>query len=159
MKKQYAEIVPHRPFEYFFLDEKFNQQYQEDRMQLKLISLFTLVSIIIAALGILGLVSYSVERRTREIGLRKVNGAHSVSIMMQVARKFLLLDLYAFVVAVPVTILLFKLWLRDFAFKTGISIWIVLLSLLLVLGITLVTVLLRARSASRMNPVDSIRHE
>ncbi len=159
IKKQYNEVVPHRPFEYFFLDERFNSQYQSDRMQLKLISMFAVVCIIIAALGILGLVSYSVERKTREIGLRKVNGAHSGNIILQMTTGYLFLNVIAFIASAPVTILLFRLWLRDFAVKAGISIWTILLSFLLVLAVTQLTVYLRARNAARKNPVDSIRYE
>ena len=159
MKKQYSRIVPHRPFEYFFLDDKFNSQYVSDRKQLKLISLFTVVCIIIATLGILGLVSYSVERKTREIGLRKVNGAHSGTIILQMAKKFLRMAFISFIISVPVTILLFNLWLREFAHKTRINPWIILLSFLLVAGITQLTVFLRTWNAARKNPVDSIRYE
>jgi putative ABC transport system permease protein len=157
MKGRYAEIVPQRPFEYFFLNERFNRQYESDRMQLKLISLFSVVCIIIASLGILGLVSYSVERRTREIGLRKVNGAHSGDIILQESGNFLKMVLLAFAAAVPVSILIFRVWLRDFAFKVNVQTWIILLGLALILIITQLTVYLRAQSAARMNPVDSIR--
>jgi putative ABC transport system permease protein len=159
MKQKFTEIVPERPFEYYFIDEQFRTQYQNDRMQLKLITIFTMVCIIIASLGILGLVSYSVERRTREIGLRKVNGASSRSIVMQISRRFLWLNLVAFVAAVPISILIFKWWLQEFAYRVRVSPLIILLSLLLVLFISQLTVLLRAHMAARRNPVDSIRYE
>ena len=159
LKKQFAETVPHRPFEYFFLDDWFNQKYQGDKLQLQLFTLFAMVCIIIASLGILGLVSYSVERRTREIGLRKVNGAHSGSIIRLVFTRFLILNLVAISAAIPVAILIFRFWLREFAYRVSIRIWPILLGVLLVLIIAQLTVYLRVQSAARMNPVDSIRYE
>ena len=159
MKEQFTEIVPERPFEYYFLDARFNQVYQSDRTQLKLITMFTIVCIIIASLGILGLVSYSVERRTKEIGLRKVNGAKSSGIVLQISRRFLLLNLVAFAAAVPLSILIFRWWLQEFAHRVAVSPLIILQSLLLVLVISQLTVFVRAHNAARRNPVDSIRNE
>ncbi len=159
MKEQFTEIVPERPFEYYFLDARFNQVYQSDRKQLKLITIFTIVCIIIASLGILGLVSYSVERRTKEIGLRKVNGASSTGIVLQISRRFLLLNLVAFASAIPLAILIFKWWLQEFAHRVTVSPLIILQSLLLVLVISQLTVFLRAHKAASRNPVDSIRYE
>lgn len=159
LQERFTEIVPERPFEYYFMDESLNRQYDNDRKQLKLIALFTIVCMIIASLGILGLVSYSVERRTREIGLRKVNGASSKSIILQISLRFLKLNLVAFAAAVPLSILIFRWWLQEFAHKVDIHPLILLLSLLPILGISQLTVFLRTYNAARKNPVDSIRCE
>ena len=139
------------------MDESLSRQYDNDRKQLKLIALFTIVCMIIASLGILGLVSYSVERRTREIGLRKVNGASSKSIILQISLRFLKLNLVAFAAAVPLSILIFRWWLQEFAHKVDIHPLLLLLSLLPILGISQLTVFLRTYNAARKNPVDSIR--
>jgi len=159
LEDKYAEIVPHRPFEFFFLDDRFKLMYQEDNLQLKLIGLFSVICLIIAGLGIFGLVSYSTERKFKEIGIRKVQGATAVGIVLLITRHFLKITVIAIVIAIPVSIWLFFVWLNEFAYKVEINIWILICSSLGVIVITLLTVLYHSVYSARLNPVESLRYE
>lgn len=159
LKKQYAEIVPYRPFEYFFLDDRFELMYKEDNMQLKLIGIFSVICIVIAGLGVFGLVSFSTERKTKEIGIRKVQGATVIRIVLLIIGHYLKIAAIAIVIAVPLSVWLFLIWLNEFAYKVNINIWILILSSLGAVIITLVTVLYHSFYAARLNPVGLLRYE
>ena len=159
LEKQYAEIVPHRPFEYFFLDDRFELMYREDHMQLKLIGIFSAICIVIAGLGVFGLVSFSTERKTKEIGIRKVQGATAIRIVLLIIGYYLKIAAIAVIIAVPLSVWLFLIWLNEFAYKTGVNIWILILSSLGAVTITLLTVLYHSFYAARLNPVGLLRYE
>ena len=153
------ELVPFRPFEYDFLDDSFKRQYKRDERQLDLISLFSSLCIFIACLGLFTLVSYMAERKTKEIGIRKVNGASTSQVISLFFKQFLLLTLLAITISTPIIILIFKFWLREFAYQTDLRPMIFILTFFGVILITILTVLHHSIKASRSNPVNSLKYE
>ncbi|HEY0433403.1 MAG TPA: ABC transporter permease, partial [Chitinophagaceae bacterium] len=124
---------PNDPFNYFFLDDFYNQQYKADQQFGKVFTLFALLAILIACFGLLGLSSYNILQRTKEVGIRKVLGASTNSVVYILSKDFLLLVIFAFAVAVPVAWWLMHLWLQDFAYRVGIAWWVFAVSGLLAL--------------------------
>ena len=159
LENRMKELVPFRPFEYDFLDESFKRQYLRDQRQLSLLSLFSGLCIFIACLGLFTLVSYTAERRTKEIGIRKVNGASTFRVISLFIRQFFLYTFMAIAIATPIVIWIFKSWLREFAYQVDLRIIIFILTFLGVTFITIMTVLYHSLRASRSNPVNSLRYE
>lgn len=147
------------PFEYQFLDQKLDEQYDAQGRLAKLVGIFSLFALFIACLGLFALASWTAEKRTREIGIRKVMGAEVGSIVLLIARGFLLLVLLAGVVAVPLGWFGVGLWLQGFAFRTPIDPLVFVAAVLLVLLIAALTVSFRAVKAARTDPVKALRHE
>jgi putative ABC transport system permease protein len=159
LENRMKELVPFRPFEYDFLDESFKRQYLRDERQLSLISLFSGLCIFIACLGLFTLISYTAERRTKEIGIRKVNGALTSRVISLFIKQFLLYNLIAIFLSTPIIIWLFKHWLKEFAYQVEIRLTIFILIFTGVMLITVLTVIYHAVKASRSNPVNSLRYE
>jgi putative ABC transport system permease protein len=159
LEAKWKEHESRYPFQYTFVDQAFARNYQAEEKLLKTIISFAAISIVIACLGLYGLVSFTIEQRTKEFGIRKVLGATVASINYLVNRKFILMVLLASVVAIPTIIPIMKTWLAKFAVKIEIS----LLPLALAIGITLVVSLLavsiQAIKAASQNPVDSLKYE
>lgn len=147
------------PFEYAFLDESFDSQYKTEVRFGKLVSLFSIISIVIACLGLLGLVSFTLNKKRKEIGVRKVNGA-TVSEVMAILNKDLVKWVgLAFFIATPVAWYAMSKWLESFAYKTVLSWWIFVLAGVLALGIALLTVNWQSWRAATRNPVEALRYE
>jgi putative ABC transport system permease protein len=153
------DLVPFRPFEYDFLDESFKRQYRRDERQLSLISLFSGLCIFIACLGLFTLVSYTTERKTKEVGIRKVNGAYTSHVIALFIKQFLLYSCIATAISTPIVIWIFKTWVREFAYRTNLRPVIFILTFLGVAMITLLTIIYHSVKASRSNPVNSLRYE
>ena len=146
-------------FSYSFLDETFNRIYEAEQKLGTLMVTFTVIAVIIACLGLLGLISYIAERRTKEIGVRKVLGASISNIITLIVREFLVLVLVSSVIAIPVGFYFMKKWLEDFVYKTGLDFWVILVSASFTLIIAVFTVSFQAIKAAAANPVDSLRSE
>ena len=159
LEAKHNEIIPDRPFEYFFLDDKFNKLYSSDRSQLKVIGLFSIICIVIASLGIFGLISFTTERKTKEIGIRKVNGATVSDVLLLIVKQFSILTFVAVVVAIPVSVILFRIWLREFAYQVQVKPLIIVLTICCALLITVISILYHSIKASIVNPVQSLRYE
>jgi putative ABC transport system permease protein len=159
IEQKWAELAPHRPFLYTFLDESFNTQYEADIKFRKLFTLFSFLAIFIACLGLLGLATYSAVQRTKEIGVRKVLGAEVSSIVKLLSIDFIKLVLIAIVVATPVSWYVMDKWLHVYAYQIDISWWIFALAGGIALSIALATVSFNAIKAARANPVKSLRTE
>jgi putative ABC transport system permease protein len=147
------------PFEYFFADERYNQQYESEQ---KLGSVFVAaagVAIFIACMGLFGLVAFSARQRIKEIGIRKVLGASIFSITQLLSKDFLLLVAIAFVIASPIAWYGMNKWLQDFAYRINISWWVFLVAGAVALFIALATVSFQAIKAAVANPVKSLRTE
>ena len=153
------EFSPEIPFEYHFLDKTYEELYKQDRQFSKIILAFLLVSILIACMGLLGLVSFTTVRRTKEIGVRKVNGATISEVIVMLNRDFVKWVVIAFVVATPIAYYAMNKWLENFAYKTTLSWWIFALAGLLALGIALLTVSWQSWKAATRNPVEALRYE
>jgi len=156
---KWKEIFPGQPLEYAFLDDEFNSQYDEDKRFGQVFGLSSLLAILIACLGLFGLASFSAERRTREIGIRKVFGASVLEITRMLTGEFLRWVLLANLIAWPVTWMIMSRWLQRFAYRTTIGLWPLGLAAFFALIIALATVSYKAIRSAAANPTDSIRHE
>ena len=147
------------PFSYQFIDERFNQLYQSEQYTKSIFSYFMVLAISIAILGLIGLSLFVMERRTKEIGIRKVNGARISEVMTMLNRDFVKWVAIAFVIATPISWYAMNKWLENFAYKTTLSWWIFALAGLLALGIALLTVSWQSWKAATRNPVEALRYE
>jgi len=159
VEETWQELVPDEPFSYFFLNEDFARQYSADEQVQAIVTLFTIIGMVIACLGLFGLVSFSVEQRKKEIGIRKVLGSANHKIVSLLAKDFLILVLIANVVAIPVGWLSMNKWLQNYAYRIDLSVWIFILSGLAAFCIALITVSYQSIKAATANPVDSLRYE
>lgn len=159
LDNKWNEFVPNELFDYSFVDHKFSKVYFREQRISKIIAIFSILAIIIASVGLIGLAAYSTEKRTKEIGIRKVNGASIADIFGMLSKDFIKLVIVAFVLAVPPTWFYMDRWLDSFAFRVSLSWWIFLaagvISFLLALG----TISYQAYRASTRNPVDSLKYE
>ncbi|MDB5135470.1 MAG: cell division protein FtsX [Mucilaginibacter sp.] len=148
-----------QPFIYSFLDDDFNHLYKSEQNTGKIFMSFAFFAILIACLGLFGLITYAAEQRTKEIGIRKVLGASVSSIVTMLTSDFLKLVGIAAVISFPITWWAMTRWLQDFAYRTSISWWVFAVAGLLAILITVVTVSFRAIKAALTNPVTSLRSE
>jgi putative ABC transport system permease protein len=155
----YEAIFPGNVFSYAFADEAFDRQYRNDQRFAKLFSIAAGMTIFIACLGLFGLVAFTAQQRTKEIGMRKVLGATVTSIVGLLGKDFLKLVLIGFILAVPATWYIMSQWLENFAYRTNISIAVLLLSGAVAMLIALLTVSWQSIKAAIANPVNSLRSE
>ncbi|MGB8190330.1 MAG: FtsX-like permease family protein, partial [Chitinophagaceae bacterium] len=159
MNATWTRLNPNEPFEYTFLDDDFEKNYlAEDRLA-SLIRYFTIVAIFISCLGLFGLTTFSVEQRTKEIGIRKVLGASTAGIVSLLSKEFLKLVIISFLVASPLAWYFVNSWLQSFAYRAPFTIWIVLLGWVLALLIAFLTISIQAVRAAMANPVKNLRTE
>lgn len=158
-RKEWNARTTNFPFEYQFLDDQLDSQYEAQGRLAKLVGLFSLLAVFIACLGLFALASWTAEKRTREIGIRKVMGADTLRITWVVTRDFLLLVLVGAVVAMPLAWFGVGRWLENFAFRTTIEPLVFLGAGLVVLLIATFTVSFRAIRAAQTDPVRALRHE
>jgi len=156
---KWKEIFPEKPFEYSFLVDRFNHQFYADEKRVTIFSIFTILAIFIAGLGLFGLVSYTVEQRTKEIGIRKVVGASENSVVRLIAKDYLILVTIATVIAFPIAYYLMNKWLQNYVYRDKIGVIIFILSTAITLIITFTTISYTAYKAAIQNPVDSLRSE
>ncbi len=155
----WKQLYPESPFEYFFLDQKFDEQYKAERRFSYLFSLFTGLAVFVACLGLFGLAAFTAEQRTKEIGIRKVLGASIASIVALLSSDFLKLVGLAIVIAAPIAWYGMNQWLTEFAYRIGLDWWVFAAAGLLVMGVALLTVSFQSVKAALMNPVKSLRSE
>jgi putative ABC transport system permease protein len=159
IKNEYNKVAPIYPFEYSFLDQKFDELYKTDIHQQTILSVFAGLAIFIACLGLFGLASFTATKRIKEIGVRKVVGASVQSIVVLLSKDLLKPVLIATCIALPVGYYAMNKWLQNFAYKTTLHWWIFLLAALITLAIALITVSIKAVKAAIANPVNSLRTE
>ncbi len=159
VEQLYQQLFPGNPFQYAFADETFDTQYQEDQQFAKLISVFTILAIVIACLGLFGLAAFTAEQRTKEIGIRKVLGASVSGIVSLLAKNFVGTVTLSFLLASPLAWYAMHQWLQDFDYRIDIEWWMFAFSGILVLFIALLTVSFQSIKAALANPVDSLRNE
>ncbi len=146
-------------FDYLWLDENYQKQYDKWTQLVHIMRILSFIAIFIACIGLFGLSSMLIEKRTKEIGIRKVNGARISEVLVMLNRDFVKWVAIAFVVATPIAYYAMNKWLQNFAYKTELSWWIFALAGLLALGIALLTVSFQSWKAARRNPVESLRYE
>jgi len=159
IEKSWNVIFPDDPFQYSFVDESLRLGYMKEDQAHALISLFAFLSLMIALMGLFGLSAFAMERRTKETGIRKVNGATASDIFRSLAGQFAVWILIAFVIAVPASWYAMHRWLQHFAYQTAISWWIFLLALLISLLVAAITISWQTYRAATRNPVEALRYE
>jgi putative ABC transport system permease protein len=159
IRSTWRDIASGAPFDYFFLDESFDRTYRAEERLSRLFSTFSLLAIFIACLGLFGMACYSAERRTKEIGIRKVLGASSSGIVYLFSQELLRIFLIANIVSWPIVYMASNKWLHNFAYRTEIGIEIFVLSALLTLAIALGTIGYQAIKSSLADPADTLRYE
>src|SRR5438874_460774 len=155
----FKKYNPAYPFEYQFVDQEFAKKFVTEELISKLTNIFAGLAIFICCIGLAGLASFTIEKRIREIGIRKVLGATVEQLLMLVSKEFLKLVLIAFIIAVPLTWWLMNNWLEKYAFRINISIWLFAAVGVVVLLLTLIVVSLNTIRAALSNPVNSLRTE
>lgn len=159
LKKEWESVFPNESWNFSFLDERIKSQYESELRMNKLIAIATFLSILIAALGLLGLSLLVVNSKIKEIGIRKVMGASPVSIFRLLARDFSIQILVAIILSVPITLWMMNSWLENFAYRTNIGIELFLISGLASIGVATLVISYHTIRAARVNPVESLRAE
>ena len=157
IENKWKEIFPDQPFTYSFLIERFNRQFEADEKRGFIFTLFTVLAILIACLGLFGLASYTVEQRTKEVGIRKVFGADNMTILLLISRDFLILVSISIVIAFPVAWYIMSKWLENYVYRNAMGPALFILAGALTMMITFLTVSFKAYQASTMNPAQSIK--
>jgi putative ABC transport system permease protein len=155
----WKKYFPDDPFNYFFLDESFHEQYKSDYLFQKVFTLFALLAIFIAGFGLLGLTAYNIAERSREISVRKILGANISSIGVLLTKDFMRVILFAFLVAIPLTHFIMSRWLENFAYKKVIDWWIYGLAGAMAFLVAGITVFYHVFKAASANPVKNLRNQ
>ncbi len=157
IETRWNEIFPQQPFEYSFLSERFSEQFGADEKRGFIFTLFTVLAILIACLGLFGLASYTVEQRTKEIGIRKVVGATEGMVVKLISKEFIILVSIAMLVAFPLSFYFMRDWLQQFVYRTNLGLFIFILAGLITIAITFITISFQALKAANANPAESLR--
>lgn len=159
IEKYYLQFFPGNPFEYFYLEDYYKQQYTSENRFGKVFAVFSFLALFITLLGILSLSSFSANQRRKEISIRKVMGASVNQILFLLSSSYSILLIIAFVFSVPVMNYALEKWLTNFANRMEISIWVYFIPMLLVAVFSLVTVIYQSYKIAQENPADSLRYE
>ena len=159
LEQVYDSHFPNTPIEYFFLDQNFEAQYRADRQFQQIFTTLSGFAILITCLGLFGLASFTVAKRTKEIGIRKVLGASVTNIVRLLSRDFVRLVAISSIIAIPVTWMLIDNFLNQYSFRIDINLWLFLIPSLFVLAVAFMTVFSKAFQASNINPVNALRDE
>lgn len=159
LKEEYEKMRPDNVFTYRFFSDALNLNYAHERQLGRMFLIFTVLAIIVAMMGVFGLVALSTVQRTKEIGVRKVNGAHTRRIVWMFCREYMVWVGIAFLIACPLSYLLMLRWLSNFAYQVTISWWLFPLAGCVILSITMLTVIVQTWRAASRNPVTSLRYE
>ncbi|MGB3463634.1 MAG: FtsX-like permease family protein, partial [Cyclobacteriaceae bacterium] len=154
-----ARFNPTYPFEYEFVDVAYDEKFKSIGLIQKLAGIFTILAVAITCLGLFGLISYTAEQRTREIGIRKVLGASANHLIVLITKDFTVLVLIAFIIAGPLSWWLLDDYLEKYPIRVSIAWWLIPLTSLVVLLITLVIVVTRANRATKIDPVETLKSE
>jgi putative ABC transport system permease protein len=159
IESKWKEVFPDQPYSFTFLSERFNRQFEADEKRGFIFTLFTILAILIACLGLFGLASYMVEQRTKEIGIRKVFGASESIILRLISRDFLILVTISIIIAFPVAYYFMSNWLENYVYRSKPGLPLFIIAALLTLLITFITISYKAYQASVMNPANSLKTE
>jgi putative ABC transport system permease protein len=159
IRETWEELAPGIPFQYFFIKDKYIEKYREEDRLSKIVGTFTVIAVFLSCLGLFALIAWLSVQRTKEIGIRKINGASISEVMFLLSSEFIKLVAIAFVISCPVAWYIMHKWLQNFAYKTELTWWVFGLSGIIALGITLLTVSLQTWRAATRNPVDALRYE
>ncbi len=159
LQSAWQKTNPEYPLQYEYITESYQKVYTAEYSQTKVLSLFALISVIISAMGIFALAAFIMQRRTKEIGIRKVNGARIVDIMEMLNRTFIKWVAIGFVIACPIAWYALDKWLQSFAYKATLPWWIFAVAGTVAMAVALLTVSLQSYKAASQNPVEALRYE
>jgi putative ABC transport system permease protein len=159
IRTAWTKAFPGNPFEYFFLDDFFNRQYENERKFGNLFTTFSVLAVIVSCLGLFGLSAYTATQRTKEIGIRKALGSTENGIFMLLSQEYLKLVGLSILIASPLIWWVMNNWVQTFPYRTNISPLVFVISGVIVLLVALITVSYQTVKASRTNPVESLRYE
>ena len=159
VENQYQASFPGNPFDFFFIDDFFNKQYQADLQFGKLFSIFAILAIFVACLGLSGLAAYTALQRTKEIGVRKVLGASAQSIVLLLSKNFIVMVLIASALTTPFLIWGITTWLNGYAYHISVGWDLFIIPLLILMAIALLTVSIQTMKTALANPANSLRIE
>jgi putative ABC transport system permease protein len=159
LEATWREVAPNKPFEFSFLDEDVQSQYQLEQRWGKIVRYSTIFAIVLACLGLFGLTTLSVTNRTKEIGIRKVLGASVTGVAGLISKEFAQLVLIANVIAWPAAYYAVSKWLQNYAYRIELGVGTFLLATALALGIALLTISVQAVKAALANPAEALRYE
>jgi putative ABC transport system permease protein len=159
IKKKFKEYSPHYPFNVTFLDDRVDKMYRTDNKLGQILNVFSFTAIFIACLGLFGLAAFTAERRTKEIGIRKVIGASVPNIFFLLSKEFIKLMITAFILACPIAYFSMNFWLQTFAYRIHVGVAVFIFVALSVFVTVLMTVSYQTVKAATANPIDSLRYE
>ncbi|MES1196275.1 MAG: FtsX-like permease family protein, partial [Steroidobacter sp.] len=159
VKTEFAKIDPSVRFEYSFMDQEFENTFRSEQRMGRILSLFTILAVIIASLGLYGLSAFSAEQRMKELGIRKVLGARVHELVFLFSTEFTRLILVAITLASVASYFVVDYWLRGFAYRTTIDLSVFLITALSALAIALLTISYQSLMAAQTNPVDTLKLE
>ena len=159
IEDQWKEIFPDTPFDYSFLDESITWLFDQEQKTERLVNIALFITIFISCIGLFGLIMFTAESKTKEIGIRKVLGASVATITVMLGRDFFKLVIISILIASPIAYYFMHLWLQDFVYRTTIQWWVFVLSGISSMLITLITISIQAIKAAIVNPVNSLRSE
>lgn len=159
IEKKWKEFVPNTPLQYYFLDEDFENMYIQEKQNAKMAVIFSILAIFIASLGLFGLTSYTVEQRTKEIGVRKAMGSSVAGIYVEISKEILILVSVSALIAWPIVYYWAGKWLENFYYKINPGMFSFVLGLLIAIGIAALTISYRVIKAARVNPAQSLKYE
>ncbi len=159
IERIWKQMNPVHPFEYSFMDDSLKRMYRSEQRVGKILLSFSLIAIFVACLGLFGLASFTTEQRTKEIGIRKVLGASVPNVVALLSKEFTKWVILANLIAWPFAYYAMNIWLKNFAYRIQLGLWVFVLSGVIALGIALLTVSAKSIKAAIANPVDSLRYE
>ena len=159
IEKVWDEIYPDNPFDFFFLDEFFDRQYKSDHLFNSIFIGFAGLAMFVACLGLFGLVSFTAEQAKKEIGIRKVLGASVGKILVLLIKDYLVLIIFALIIAFPLGYYVMYNWLQEFAYRTTIEAPIFIIAGFTIVSIAFITVSFKSITVAKTNPIDALRNE
>jgi putative ABC transport system permease protein len=157
--RAWKDFSPNQPLRYTFLDESYARMYTDVQRTGRIFATFSILAIVVACLGLFALSSFMIEQRTKEIGVRKVNGAKTIDITSALSTDFLIWIILSFIIACPIAWYAMQKWLQNFAYKTELSWWVFGVAGIIAVVIAFLTVSWQSFKATRMNPVEALRYE
>jgi putative ABC transport system permease protein len=159
IESKWKEFVPNNPLQYYFLDEDFERMYIQEKQNAQMAVIFSILAIFIAALGLFGLTSFTVEQRTKEIGVRKAMGSSVSGIYIEVSKEIVILVSISALIAWPLIYYIAEHWLQHFYYKINLEVFSFIAGLIIALGISLITISYRILRAATVNPAKSLKYE
>jgi Predicted permease. len=159
LQKKWESLYPRSLFEFSFLSDQFQKLYEKENLTLKLITWISIFSLFISCIGLLGLVLFTIDRRIKEIGIRKISGSTSAEIILMLNMEFFRWILAAFLISVPIVVFFMHKWLQTFAYRIRIPWWMIVFAGVFVLFLSLLTISWNTLYTATRNPADCLRHE